>query len=317
MSHPLLSVIVPVYNVEEYLPRCINSILKQTFTDYELILVNDGSTDNCPIICDKYARKDNRIKVIHKENGGLSDARNAGIEIAEGKYISFIDSDDFIIENAYDILVYEAERNNLDIITGNAIRYYSEEKQKPKMKKRSFPNKIMDGLEFLKRSYRERAMAHCVQYSIYRTKLIKDYKMFFKKGILHEDNLWTPQIFLKAERVMYYDLDFYMHFHREGSITNRKDKTKNGIDLLNTCHELAEIYKNIQDKEARKILNDLLVSSYLRAVCIGNLTRREYINLINRKFLFGKPLKIKNKIKAGIFFLSPVLYVKAFSRFYS
>ena len=184
------------------------------------------------------------------------------------------------------------------------------------MKKRSFPKKIMNGLEFLKRSYKERAMAHCVQYSIYKTKLIKDYKIMFKKGILHEDNLWTPQVFLKAKRVMYYDLDFYMHFQREGSITNRKDKTKNGIDILSTCYELAEIYKDIKDREAKRVLNDVLVSSYLRAVCIGNLTSRKYINLIDRKFLLGKSLRIKNKIKVGIFFINPILYVKVFSRFY-
>ena len=97
----LLSIVVPVYDVEQYLPRCIDSILKQSFTDFELILVNDGSTDNCPIICDEYADKDDRIKVIHKENGGLSDARNTGINKASGKYISFIDSDDFIVENTY------------------------------------------------------------------------------------------------------------------------------------------------------------------------------------------------------------------------
>ena len=97
----LLSIVVPVYDVEQYLPRCIDSILEQTFTDFELILVNDGSTDNCPIICDEYADKFDRIKVIHKENGGLSDARNTGINKASGKYISFIDSDDFIVENTY------------------------------------------------------------------------------------------------------------------------------------------------------------------------------------------------------------------------
>ena len=145
--------------------------------------------------------------------------RNAGIGIVEGKYISFIDSDDFIIENAYDILVYEAERNNLDPNNWKPLmRYYSEEKQKLRMKKRSFPNKIMDGLEFLKRSYREKKLwLIAYPYSIYRTRLIKDYKILFKKGILHEDNLMDTANFLKAERVMYYDLDFYMRtFHEEG-----------------------------------------------------------------------------------------------------
>ena len=312
----LLSVIVPVYNVEKYLPKCIETILNQTFKDFELILVNDGSTDNCPIICEEYAKKDERIKVIHKENGGLSDARNTGIDIAQGKYISFIDSDDFIIENTYDILVGEAETNNLDIIIGNAINYFSEDEQKLKMRKRSFPNEVINGTEFLKRSYVEKAMVHCVVAGIYRTKLIKENKLFFKKSIYHEDNLWTPQIFLKAERVMYYDLDFYRHVQRKGSITKLEDKTKNGIDLLNICYELAVIYENIQDEETKKILNDVLVSLYLRAVSIGKLTRNEYKKMINKEFLLGKSLRLKNKIKSALFIISPVLYVKLFSIVY-
>lgn len=312
----LLSIVVPVYDVEQYLPRCIDSILKQSFTDFELILVNDGSPDNCPIICDEYADKDDRIKVIHKENGGLSDARNTGINKARGKYISFIDSDDFIVENTYEVLISQAEINSLDIITGNALNYYSEENIRLKTRKRSFES-VLNGRSFLKKSYDEGAMVHCVVSSIYSSALIKDNNLFFKKGILHEDNLWTPQVFLKAERVMYYDIDFYMHFQREGSITKRKDKTKNGIDLINICYELEEIYKTIQEEDIRDILNDVLVSTYLRAVCIGNLTRKEYKCIVNRSFVVGKSYRIKNKIKAAIFFASPMLYVKLFKKYYN
>lgn len=312
----VLSVVVPVYNVEQYLSRCIDSILNQTFTEFELILVNDGSTDNCPIICDEYAKRDSRIKVIHKQNGGLSDARNAGIDLARGKYISFIDSDDFIINTSYEKLLYQAEKNELDIITGNAIEYYTQDNQSPKGIKRSFANEVMNGIDFLVRSYIERAMLHCVQYSIYRLDLIKDNNLYFKKGILHEDNLWTPQIFLKAKRVMYYDLDFYMHYQREGSITKRKDKTKNGIDLVNICYELEKIYKCIQDDKVRAVLNDVLVSTYLRGVCIGRLTRKEYKDIINRRFVLGKSRRIKNKFKSAFFFVCPYLYVTLFQNYY-
>lgn len=98
---PTLSIIVPVYKVEPYLHRCVDSILAQTFTDFELILVDDGSPDNCGAICDEYAAKDSRILVIHKENGGLSDARNAGLDIAKGEYIGFVDSDDYISPQMY------------------------------------------------------------------------------------------------------------------------------------------------------------------------------------------------------------------------
>ena len=96
MSKPLISVIVPIYKVEKYLNKCVDSIINQTYKNLEIILVDDGSPDSCPDICDKYEKKDNRVKVIHKKNGGLSDARNAGLDIANGEYISFIDSDDEI-----------------------------------------------------------------------------------------------------------------------------------------------------------------------------------------------------------------------------
>ena len=111
-----ISIIVPVYNVEKYLNRCFDSILNQTFTDFELILVDDGSTDNSGIICYEYKTKDNRIKVIHKENGGLSSARNAGLDIARGKYIGFVDSDDFINKDMYKILFDTIQANNSDMV---------------------------------------------------------------------------------------------------------------------------------------------------------------------------------------------------------
>ena len=110
-SNPLISVIVPVYKVENYLDKCIDSIVNQTYNNLEIILVNDGSPDNCPQICDEWKEKDNRIKVIHKENGGVSSARNKGLEIATGSYIAFIDSDDWVEEN-YISSLYDAIVSN-------------------------------------------------------------------------------------------------------------------------------------------------------------------------------------------------------------
>lgn len=112
---PIISIIVPIYNVEKYLKKCIDSILNHSFSDFELILVDDGSPDNCGEICDEYAKKDNRIKVIHKKNGGLSDARNAGIEIAEGKYLAFIDSDDYIEDDMFEVLYKNIVEYNADM----------------------------------------------------------------------------------------------------------------------------------------------------------------------------------------------------------
>ena len=105
MYKPLISIIVPIYKVEKYLKKCIQSIMNQTYLNFELILVDDGSPDDCPMICDNYAKLDNRIVVLHKQNGGLSDARNAGLDVARGEYIGFVDSDDFIANNMYEKLL--------------------------------------------------------------------------------------------------------------------------------------------------------------------------------------------------------------------
>ncbi|MBQ6543175.1 MAG: glycosyltransferase family 2 protein, partial [Clostridia bacterium] len=118
---PLISVIVPVYKVEKYLPRCLDSILSQSFTDFELLLVDDGSPDSCPEICDEYARRDRRISVIHKENGGLSSARNAALERATGKYVSFVDSDDYITADALQTLYSALTETDSDIAVGNMM----------------------------------------------------------------------------------------------------------------------------------------------------------------------------------------------------
>ena len=111
----IISVIVPIYNVEKYLKRCIDSIITQTYKNLEIILVDDGSQDNCGNICDSYSAKDTRIKVIHKVNGGLSDARNAGIDVATGQYIAFVDSDDYVASNMYEILLDTIIKNNADL----------------------------------------------------------------------------------------------------------------------------------------------------------------------------------------------------------
>ena len=115
-KQPLISVIVPVYNVENYLPRCLDSIINQTYTNLEILLVDDGATDNSGKLCDEYAQKDNRIRVFHKENGGVSSARNMGLDNATGEYIAFVDSDDYIDKCMYEIMLNSSVQNNADIV---------------------------------------------------------------------------------------------------------------------------------------------------------------------------------------------------------
>ncbi|MBA1325633.1 glycosyltransferase [Enterococcus faecium] len=134
-----MSIIVPVYKVEKYLRKCVDSILAQTFTDFEVILVDDGSPDNSGKICDEYAEKDNRVRVIHKENGGLSSARNAGIDVARGKYLGFVDSDDYIDEDMYEILYENLKIHDADISSVELIPFYGGRyKEKNKEKKSNY-----------------------------------------------------------------------------------------------------------------------------------------------------------------------------------
>lgn len=121
--NPLITVIVPIYKVELYLDECVHSLLNQTYQNFEIILVDDGSPDKCPQMCDEYAKQDARIKVFHKSNGGLSDARNAGIEVATGEFIGFVDSDDCVMPNMFETLLYKIEEYNSDIISSKFANY--------------------------------------------------------------------------------------------------------------------------------------------------------------------------------------------------
>ena len=304
---PKVSVIVPVYNVGNVLSRCIDSIINQTLTDLEIILVDDGSTDSSGIICDEYAVKDPRIRVIHKSNGGLSDARNTGLKIAKGKYILFVDSDDYINHQACEVLYKCAFSDDLDIVVGDAVKI---EKQKKKTLCHSpvSLNKILTGKEFLKEQLKENRMIMPVVFNMYRRNFLIDNQLYFEKGLFHEDEEWTPRAFLRAKRVKYINTEFYYYVIRTDSITNKKNKEKNGIDLIEICYKLEKEYQKIQDDYLKKLLFDYLAMLFLNAIHLGDLYGKEYGHLYNKRFLIGKAKSSKNKIKVLIFLINKHLY---------
>ncbi|WP_270474901.1 glycosyltransferase [Clostridium cochlearium] len=306
----IISVIVPIYNVKELLPKCIESICSQTYKDLEIILVNDGSTDNCGQICDEYALRDSRIKVIHKVNGGLSDARNAGIKIAKGEYVAFIDSDDYIVNDTYEILVNEAIKNNLDIVAANALLIKNDKCKNALMKKKTFPNEIMTGIEYMCQSIQQNSFHVCAWLNLYKRDLLIDNSLYFQKGILHEDEEWTPRVFLEAKRVKYMDFMCYMYVIREGSITKGKDRTKNGLDIINTCYKLEKLYDQKLNKQQKKILYGHLVNIFLGGIYLGRLDRPKYKKLVRKKFVIGKTQNLKDFLKALLFFVNMRVYSK-------
>lgn len=224
-NQPLISVIVPIYNVEKYLNRCIESIVNQTYKNLEIILVDDGSPDNCPKMCDNWGKKDARIKVIHKKNGGLSDARNAGLEIALGYYISFIDSDDFIDLKFYEKLIKNMEEYKCDISVCNFCSFAD----KSEVVYKELPEKIItfDTVEALREVISYGKIKQVVWNKLFKRSLIDG--IMFDVGKLHEDTFWSYKIFGRAKKTVLTDYVGYFYFQRSGSIMS-KFNTKSLFD---------------------------------------------------------------------------------------
>lgn len=210
----LISVIVPIYKVEKYLDKCVESIVSQSYPDLEIILVDDGSPDACPQMCDDWATRDSRIKVVHKENGGLSDARNAGLAVATGEYISFIDSDDWIEPDFLQVLLDAMEQTGADI-ADCAIRLVSEDGKELSVRGVS-EDETLDTVTALVRLVKEDRVYQTVWNKLYRRPVIGDIR--FEKGKYNEDDYFTYQIFDRSEKIIIVSKPMYNYLQRSGSI---------------------------------------------------------------------------------------------------
>lgn len=222
-----ISIIVPVYKVEKYLSRCVNSLVAQTCKNIEIILVDDGSPDQCPAMCDQLAETDDRIKVIHKANGGLSSARNAGMRIAQGKYIGFVDSDDDVELNMFAEMVEAAEQNNADFVMSDYVRYLENgEKYLVSAKLRSG---IYDKEDIEKEIYPSLIMGENIDYGpilsvwhcIYNHKFLKNNNIVFANDVKwSEDNLFSAIVGYHANCFVYLKgKGFYHYYQNPGTIT--------------------------------------------------------------------------------------------------
>ena len=268
-----VSVIVPVYNVENYLENCINSVIAQTYQNIEIILVDDGSPDECPAICDEYAKKDSRIKVIHKENGGLSDARNAGIQQAKGKYITFIDSDDDVlaeyIEYMYKLLV----KNN----TKMAIATHTVVSKKKRINfGEGYTEKILTTEECLDRMLCDQGFSISAWAKLYSKELFNEVR--FPKGKLNEDNGTTYKLVLQCDKIAYGNKSIYNYHKRENSITTSKFNLKK-MDLVELtdkmCDEIDTKYPSLRDSTDKKRITSRF--SVLRQMVVAKLNEQERV----------------------------------------
>ena len=237
---PEISVIVPVYNVEQYLARCVDSILAQSYENLEVILVNDGSRDGSGAICDAYAAKDSRIRVIHKENGGLSSARNAGLDVAEGEYIAFVDSDDWIEVQSYEWMMEQMLRHDVNLVCAGRYDVDGETGEKtvglcPRKEE------VISGEEMVGRIFTWDNCDSSACDKLYHRSLFDTYR--FPLGVVCEDVPLTYRLVLEAGRVALCDRPVYNYYQRAGSISRDSvsDKT------FHYCRHTAYIYPYIRD----------------------------------------------------------------------
>jgi len=223
-----ISIIIPIFNVEKYIRKCIDSVLAQTFSDFECILINDGSPDNSPIICDEYTQRDERIKVIHKTNGGVSSARNAGLDIAQGEWICFIDSDDWVNENYLELMYNNAVNNNCDLSICGLQSF--DENYKPIRKCEQIPAKMFDKISAKKILLSPRYFSSFMVNKLVKRKHIQKNNIRFDIELkLDEDTLFWFEIIDKIDKVFYDSTPCYNYYKRKTSAVSAIDNRASAI----------------------------------------------------------------------------------------
>lgn len=318
-----LSVIVPIYGVEQYLRKCVDSLLNQNIpsSEYEIILVDDGSPDACPAICDEYAAIHENIRVVHRENGGLSAARNSGIEVAHGEYIMFVDSDDYIEPNVLGGLIAQMELDNLDVLRYNYQnvneQYEIFHPNKDPKREVNYSDSVTEGESFLN----ERLGPGCYAWQfIIKKDILND--CLFKEGIYFEDTEWTPRMLLKAKRVASTPLIVYNYLWREGSITlpdnpQKRDKVlRDKIALIRGFKEQSKLVQNKSWFTRMTSFTAMTILSMLSAM--SSSERKSYLKELKSLDIY--PLSISgekalsHKIKIILANISPSLYCTIMSK---
>ena len=237
---PQISVIVPVYKVEKFIRKCVDSILAQTFTDFELWLVDDGSPDSCGAICDEYARQDPRVKVIHKKNGGLSDARNAALDVMQGRYVFFVDSDDWISEDALQIMYAALKRTGAKVATGNLVSVY-EDGTEQLLYAPTQEEKVLTGEELLTTLLRPNACNR-----LYAAELFQNLR--YPVGRLYEDAFTYHKILEQIDSMVFVGRNTYYYLIRKGSIMNSEYNIR-FTDIVDAVYDRAKWLDSIGQRK--------------------------------------------------------------------
>ena len=301
----LLSIIVPIYGVEKYLPACIDSLISlDNVNQYEILLINDGSQDNCKLICERYNEKYSNIFYYEKENGGLSDARNYGLMIAKGRYIMFVDGDDSIEKDSIPKIISRISNEDSDIICFGSHHIKNDVVVDSKYTSIDLKK---TGKDFLKFQCENGTFYAAVWNNLYRKNFLIDNELFFKFGILHEDNEWTPRVFIKAASVVIGDCVFYKYYLRDNSICTKRDLTKNISDMRDTLLEMPQVFKNLKDDIAFSMIKDGMVSAYLGLFGQGAFYKKKEF-FVDNNFILKDLYFKRTKRKARIYVLSKKIF---------
>lgn len=308
-----ISIIVPVYNTEKYLRRCIDSVLAQTYKDFELLLIDDGSKDSSGVICDEYAAKDARLRVFHKENGGVSDTRNYGLDLAHGKYLMFLDSDDFWLRNdVLEMLIGKAEENDLDIIRGEYSAMLEDGtlawNREISAERRNHAGQILTNVEFL-----EYAIHGEFFLPLSMIKLSSIGKLRFEVGrVFLEDMLFYSTYLLHSLRCMYVpNIRFYAYRKNEGSASNEANVRKLA-DSFSMCYRFHDLAQNTRDVALKNkfVYNSIMMYYWtLETVAMKAYypQRKRLIIELKLEILIHD---VRNWIRdSSQFFFSPIFYL--------
>ena len=292
MEKEKISVIVPIYNVEKYLNQCIDSIINQTYKNIEIILVDDCSKDNSGKIADEYAKKDTRIKVLHKENGGLSSARNAGMNIATGEYLMFVDSDDYLFENSCQVLFEKIEKETADYVIGN---YINCNENGTLWKTPIFNNEKYKSFKLDIKDYKDSfyIMNSSVCNKIFRHEFIKHLDLKFQEGLPAEDAMFSTYCFIKSSSVYYIPNIVYAYRQREQGTSISTNCTIKYFEGISKAYKI--IYENFKENNELEFYRFFYAKSMTyKFIDSTKLTDEEKIDVLSQMRWFYKISKELN-----------------------
>lgn len=302
-NNPLISIIVPVYNVEKYIHRCIDSIISQNLTDWECILVDDGSPDNCPSICDEYAKKDFRIKVIHQQNKGVSSARNTGLDVASGHYIAFVDSDDWIDPEMYEKMLNAIITSQSDIVLCGTI--YEFKKNNFLKNRITRVNKLLVRQKFLKyfcklRIQSKKGMLLHSPFNKLYTKKLFDNSRFDAAFSMGEDYILNLDIYSKVNSIFLLNKCFYHYCYNDDSACNIYNDKK--------IFDQIELIKKTYDFYNKNKMNLFSADDYASTI-VFQVKKRVYLNLEKAdKLLLNKEFEMLKKYCTLKFILKSIIH---------